>query len=674
VSLAYQISASINDRQSQISRIDGQLDRLQLAATQSVVSAQSENEIDEDSSKRQNQLLATIKALSTASSARPLLTSYRLLWLLDHADLHVADVSTSSDDDHTLKELEWLLVSKAAVQAYGIILDTFLNQITPLNDDIWYWDDVLSSYSYSGLYMLQTSPLRAWAYGKVVSQDVVERAKSLNLSSLRSADADAEGSPVDHAPNSARWRQYYDLVKQSVRKQWVGNLQSNLLSPITKCRLEARRKQKNLKKLREMSASGLGVLMDEALTFDAGDAESDTSKPGVAEHNSNEWKSIVAKSVSLMETVLQNVTTLETGVHDFEDIVFANVENDPEGLHGHEDGSFSQPNVLADKLKHILTIHLPEHIETSRQLTKEHGKPSRMIRYWLPATALVLSSSTLLRIFFRRRAEIVQWIRELGATTRDFWFNWIVQPVKKVIGTIRHDKDSEIAIMSKESLQGDRSSLERMVVDFAVDNPDTGAALTETEINTVRAKVKEGDLTPVLKAYEKDLKSPFSGAVRGNLVRALLIQVQKTKVDVEVAMSGIDALLKSQELVFGFVGLTPGVLVCLGLGRWFASTFGGRKGRSSGKRKVRMVRVLRNIDRILTACTPSSNGMLSYKEHGLLLCEVHVLRQNGQHVIPSEIYREFLEEINDLVDIRTGVDRQLKVVERIRWAYSKWLY
>ncbi len=65
--------------------------------------------------------------------------------------------------------------------------------------------------------------------------------------------------------------------------------------------------------------------------------------------------------------------------------------------------------------------------------------------------------------------------------------------------------------------------------------------------------------------------------------------------------------------------------------------------------------------------------MLSYKEHGLLLCEIHVLRQNAQRVLPGDIYREFLEEVDDLVDIRTGVPRQLKVVERMRWAYARWL-
>ena len=57
----------------------------------------------------------------------------------------------------------------------------------------------------------------------------------------------------------------------------------------------------------------------------------------------------------------------------------------------------------------------------------------------------------------------------------------------------------------------------------------------------------------------------------------------------------------------------------------------------------------------------------------MLLCEVHVLRQKAQHVLPGELYNDFLEEVNDLVDLRTGIARQTRVVGRIRWAYSKWL-
>lgn len=210
----------------------------------------------------------------------------------------------------------------------------------------------------------------------------------------------------------------------------------------------------------------------------------------------------------------------------------------------------SLPEVL-DQLLCVLSDRLPTFDATSKDMLQKNSTPSRWIRYWLPAMALLISSSTILRVVANRKAEIVDWIRELGSTVIDFWRNWVIEPIRKIIGTIRHDEQSEVSIMSKRSLQGDQESLQRMVVDFAVDNPE-GDALNGTQIADIRSKVQEGDLTPVLIAYERELKSPLYGSVRGNLIRTLLIQIQKTKVDVEVAMGGIDNLLKSQELVFGY--------------------------------------------------------------------------------------------------------------------------
>ncbi len=65
--------------------------------------------------------------------------------------------------------------------------------------------------------------------------------------------------------------------------------------------------------------------------------------------------------------------------------------------------------------------------------------------------------------------------------------------------------------------------------------------------------------------------------------------------------------------------------------------------------------------------------MLTYKEHGLILCEVHILRQCALQILPNQINREFLEDVDELVDMRTGIQRQSKVVERIRWTYERWL-
>ncbi len=101
--------------------------------------------------------------------------------------------------------------------------------------------------------------------------------------------------------------------------------------------------------------------------------------------------------------------------------------------------------------------------------------------------------------------------------------------------------------------------------------------------------------------------------------------------------------------------------------------FGSRRGTKQGRKAGQTVRVLRNIDRILTTATPTPQNLLSYKDHGLLLCEVHVLRKRAHRLFPGEIEREFLEDVGDLCNINNGIEAQRKVLERIRWGYAKWL-
>lgn len=614
-----------------------------------------------------NHLLQIVKGLSSTSTA--VLPAIRIKHLLRQSGLASANEHTGHLEAKSQYEsdVEWLLVSKATTQTYGLILNTLLDDIIPLSHDIWYWDQVLSSYPNSSLYAMQTSPVRWWVWTRDIYQEsslrsaLGRRANMFNRAS-QSNDSIAE-----------RWKRFYGIVKETVTERSLKDAQRKLFSTVSLCRSEARRKQKQLKKLREMTASGLGVLIDEGLSFGMDDNKSDVSDHGM------EWKGVAERSVALMDMVLRDVAKLDHRVSDFEDKVFAGVEQDPD-LSIHVEDMVSKPAVMARRLLFLLEERIPDHVSATRAVVAENGRPSRLVRYWIPAGLLLISSSTILRILVNRKADIVNWIRDFGVTARDFWFNWVVEPVRKVIGTIRHDSTSEIAIMSRDSLKADRESLERMVVDFAVDRPalaGADSALNETQIADIRAKVKEGDVTPVLKAYEHDLRKPFVGAVKGDLVRSLLIQVQKTKVDLEVAISGIDALLKSQELVFGMVGLTPGILVSVAVLSYLRGMLlSNRRGlRQRGERVGRCVRTLRNIDRIFSEATPSQNNLLSYKDHGLLITEVHILRNlvRDGRLMPTEIEGEFLEDLDDLANLK-GIQVQLRALERIRWAYSRWLH
>jgi nuclear-control-of-ATPase protein 2 len=561
-----------------------------------------------------------------------------------------------------------------------MVLSALVDQTLPLSQDLFYWDEVLSSYQYIAIYWLQTAPLRLLGFSKGVYSESMarlqelremERPQFLRLSSGSSVVEELatlnQGQPETLSETA---RKFYSLVKTTVHDR-VNLHRFTAMSPFALTRHEIRQKQARIQKLREMQASALGVLIGEGLSFEFDD-------------DHEEWRGIIERAVLLMENVVRNVASVEQSLDEFEETVF--IFDRPEDKSRQEDlrgsvGSLQNVHVdaydikatatLCAHLQDILTRHLPAQAVASKEIIQQHGRPGVITRYWLPATALLFSSSTILRYLVNRQAEITTWIRELGATIVDFWANWVVEPTKKVIGTIRHNEDSEVALMSRKSLAADMESLERMVVDFAIDNPNStgGQLLTPEQIELLRQNVKEGDLSPVLRAYENDLRKPFKGAITGELVRALLIQIQKTKVDVEVAIAGIDRLLKSQELVFGFVGLTPGLFISVVTARWLAGLFRGKQIKS-GKKKEQIVRRLRNVDRILTgsgAIRGQNQGCLNYKEHGLLLCEVHVLREDARTVLNRALWGDFVADLDELVDVRGGVQKQMKVVERIRW-------
>jgi nuclear-control-of-ATPase protein 2 len=81
----------------------------------------------------------------------------------------------------------------------------------------------------------------------------------------------------------------------------------------------------------------------------------------------------------------------------------------------------------------------------------------------------------------------------------------------------------------------------------------------------------------------------------------------------------------------------------------------------------------RNIDRTLTNSDLDEDGIISEENHGILLCETHLLRQRAMVVLPRNTQREFLQDLDDLLDIKSGVGRQINVLRRIEWAYAKWL-
>lgn len=469
------------------------------------------------------------------SKTQPFLSATRLADLLADPTLTrqlpistEVQIETDSQADEHVSDYLWLVTAKAAVQASGLVMHSLLEHTLHLREETYYWNDVLGSVWYSGLYTAQTTPTRLWHWTK-------------GISSLRNASSESLSRSL-----AAQWAQFYQIARQSMSES---SIRLNWSSPIRSCRSEIRQRRDRLRAMTDIHTSSLGLLMESWHAFQI----EDIALNGV-QLPRPEWQETVTRVVILTEAILDQAIN-QSSVVGFEQRVFTTLKEDEAGFHVQDNNLFSTqtPASLIQRLILLLRDQLPAHTSSMSTFVAMHGRPSRVTRYWIPVSLAILSSSASLKFLTHRQDQILQWIMDFGATIIDFGGNWVVDPICKLIGTIRHDEKSEIAIMSKNSLVADRASLERMVIDFVRDRPDTSQGQLPVEDTAAIAQaVKEGDLTPVLKAYERDLRTPFVGTVRGDLVRALLIQIQKTKVDVEIAISGIDALLKSQELVFGY--------------------------------------------------------------------------------------------------------------------------
>ena len=82
----------------------------------------------------------------------------------------------------------------------------------------------------------------------------------------------------------------------------------------------------------------------------------------------------------------------------------------------------------------------------------------------------------------------------------------------------------------------------------------------------------------LMREYESGLKRPIWNTLNGQLARALLIQVQKLKVDTESAMLELNQILRANELNVALIAAIPALIVGGGLLYFISTTIINRTG------------------------------------------------------------------------------------------------
>lgn len=296
-------------------------------------------------------------------------------------------------------------------------------------------------------------------------------------------------------------------------------------------------------------------------------------------------------------------------------------------------------------------------------------KPSIATRYW-PCALLVLTygPSSIISIW-QSRFKILHFLQEnVVDFAMGLIYNWIYIPLKNVWATVRHDDDSSIAMMSAGTLDSEINSLTRMIVSFVKEKSNSNI-----DVDTLVQQIEHGDLTDFMEIYENQLEKPIKNIVTGGLIRSLLIQVQKTKVEGSLALNGIDKMLQSQQLVFGVVAISPALLIL------YVTT-------TCVYRLIKVGNFWSNIEECkqnLGACLNNVERLLNYDEsakkdtvdnclaQGLLTIEISSIARYGSLLVPRSRLNEWYRDVEEISDSQLSNSSRINVINRIYHVYGR---
>lgn len=307
----------------------------------------------------------------------------------------------------------------------------------------------------------------------------------------------------------------------------------------------------------------------------------------------------------------------------------------------------------ADNSVSLIIQEVQNYIDDDSELAKT-SPPGFLTRYWPILFLLAKYGPSTTSSIWRSRYDAIDWIKHnLVDTTVGFWKNWIVKPVGDMLAILRND--DTMAITSKESLKSDLDSLERMVSDFAKDNH------INVDPQQVHAAVSQGDLTMMMSRYENEIRTPYKLIIQGLLIRSILIQVQKTKVDGAIAISGIDKLLKLQQLLFGILSILPSLFILYQVNN--ALLKDTSLSQDLVTRRISCLKSMNQIEKLVNGEDKDEKLV----NDGKVFVEVVSLSLMSSSVIPLRLREDFLRDINELALRNTDSGSNAKDITNRIW-------
>ena len=308
----------------------------------------------------------------------------------------------------------------------------------------------------------------------------------------------------------------------------------------------------------------------------------------------------------------------------------------------------------------------------SSQLSS-HKKPRNMTIYWLPYTcgAIGLSACSLWLLrhsSLMGSSDMDNWIQDAKESVAGFWDEHVERPVISIRDELFETfKRTDKRVMEREEVQLTEESLHRMLITFceqtSKEKPAQDASLQEL-------------LEIVMKRYEKESMHPIQNLFSGELARAMLIQVQKLKLDLQEAMLELDQILKANEINFAILAALPAfglLLLLLFLVRAWAMHDQGAEGRGRIARHQRwqlLIEVERRLKELKKCMINEMDEEASCK-FGLTLYTLDRLYKAVEvHAKETGEWSSLRDDMFNLAKPNVGVADKLDVLKGLKWNYA----
>ncbi|EXC10038.1 hypothetical protein L484_004723 [Morus notabilis] len=195
-------------------------------------------------------------------------------------------------------------------------------------------------------------------------------------------------------------------------------------------------------------------------------------------------------------------------------------------------------------------------------LVVKHRKPRKVTRYWIHYTCGAVGLSVCSMWLLKHSSlmgspDINNWIHEARDSTVSFLRDHVEQPLLSIRDELFETfRKRHKGMMDLEEVQLTSNSLHRMLLAFT--EQMKGQKLPENASDQKMLEV-------VMSRYEKELMHPIQNLLGGELARALLIQVQKLKLDIETAMLELNQILRANEINFAILAALPAFFLSFGL-------------------------------------------------------------------------------------------------------------